>query len=118
VKLALDNHYSPAIATALRGRGHDVVAAVDREWQTEEDESLLSMCDDEGRALVTNNVADFTGIARRWAVEGRRHSGLIFTSDESMPRSRAAIGRYLEPLDNLLRSCPAERALVDRVHWL
>jgi hypothetical protein len=118
VKLALDHHYSPTIATELRARGHDVIAVIERGWEEEDDEPLLALCSDESRALVTNNVGDFTLIARRWAVEGRQHSGLIFTSDASMPRSRGAIGLYVGALDKLLSSNQSGEAFVDRVHWL
>ena len=118
VKLALDHHYSPAIATELRARGHDVIAVIERGWETEEDEPLLALCAQEVRALLTNNVGDFTVISRRWALEGRQHSGLVFTSDASMPRARRTIGRYVEALDALMRSNPAPDALVERVSWL
>ena len=118
VKLALDHHYSPTIATELRGRGYDVIAVAERGWETEDDASLLALCREELRALLTNNVADFTVIARTWAVEGRQQSGLVFTSDVSMPRTRHAIGRYIEALDGLLRANPADEAFADRVHWL
>lgn len=118
MKLALDHHYSTSIALKLRERGHDVVAAIERSWEMEDDESLLAICDQDRRALLTNNVADFTTIARRWAVEGRQHSGLMFTSDASMPRNRRTIGRYVTALDKLLRSNPRDDAFTDRVHWL
>lgn len=118
VKLALDHHYAPTIATELRARGHDVIAVIERGWETEADESLLALCARDVRALLTNNVGDFTVIARRWTVEGRQHSGLVFTSDASMPRARRTIGRYVEALDALLRSNPAPDALVERVSWL
>ncbi|MGH2829684.1 MAG: DUF5615 family PIN-like protein [Actinomycetota bacterium] len=118
MKLALDHHYSPAIATQLRARGHDVIAVIERGWEAEDDEPLLKLCAQEHRALMTNDVADFTVVARRWAAEGRRHPGLSYTSDASMPRSRATLGRFVEALDELLRSNAGDDAFNDRVHWL
>ena len=118
MKLALDHRYSTAIATQLRERGFDVAAAIELGWETEDDEALLALCDLERRALVTNNVADFIVIARGWAIEGRRHSGLILTSDASMPRSRQNIGRSVEVLEELLRANPRNDAFTDRVQWL
>ena len=118
MKLALDHHCSTAIATQLRERGFDVAAAIERGWETEDDEALLAVCDREQRALVTNNVGDFTVIVQGWAIEARRHSGLIFSSDVSMPRGRQTIGRYVEVLEELLRANPRDDALTDRVQWL
>lgn len=118
MKLALDHHYSTSIAVQLRGRGHDVVAAVERGWETEADEPLLTICGQDQRALLTNNVADFMALARRWAAEGRRHSGLIFTSDSTIPRNRRSIGRYVIALNKLLRTNPLDDAFADRLHWL
>lgn len=118
MRLALDHHYSAHIAVALRARGHDVVAAVEKGWEAEDDEPLLELCEKEARALMTNNVGDFVVIARRWATEGRRHTGLIFTSDASMPRGRRTIGRYIDALNALLEANPTDTAFVDRIHWL
>lgn len=117
MRLALDNHYSPTIAVRLREAGHDVVAAVERAWERE-DERILAICSEETRVLMTNDIADFTAIYRRWAADGRSHSGLIFTSDAGMPRGRATIGRLVEALDALLILHPGEDAFKDRVHWL
>ena len=118
MKLALDHHYSPAIATELRAHGHDVIAVIERGWETADDEALLALCAQEARALLTNNVGDFTLIARRWGVEGRQHSGLVFTSDLSLPRGRKMIGRYVEALDALMKANADDNAFVDRVGWL
>lgn len=118
MRLALDHQYSTRIAVQLRRHGHDVVAAIERGWQETEDEPLLALCLEEQRALLTNNVADFTVIARRWSAEGHCHSGLIFTSDSTMARSRHTIGRYVAALDALLEANPADEALADQVHWL
>jgi hypothetical protein len=118
VRLALDNHYSPRIASRLRDKGHDGDAVIERGWQTESDDALLVLCHDDGRALVTNNVGDFVVIARRWAVEGRSHAGLIFTSDASLARSRDTIGRYVQLLDRLLKALPDDAALAGQIRWL
>jgi hypothetical protein len=117
MRLALDHHYSRIIADQLRDKGHDVVAAIEQGWEWELDEPLLALCASEQRALVTNNVADFTAIARRWAAQGRSHAGLVFTSDASLPRTRATIGRYVQLLHDLMTE-HSEDALVDGVHWL
>ena len=118
MKLALDHHYSPQIAVQLRKRRCDVVAIVERGWEHEDDEPLLALCAGEDRALLTNNVSDFTVIARRWALQGRHHAGLIFTSDASLPRGRATIGRYVAALQTLIRANPADDGFTDRTHWL
>ena len=118
MKLALDHHYSTQIAIQLRKRRCDVIAVVERGWEGEDDEALLALCTAESRALLTNNVADFTVIARRWALQGRHHAGLIFTSDTSLPRGRNTIGRYVTALQAVLRGDPGDEAFVDRVQWL
>jgi predicted oxidoreductase len=118
VKLALDHHYPTAIAEQLRRGGHDTVAAIEQGWQREPDEALLALCAAEQRTLLTNNVGDFMSIVRSWAVSGQQHAGLIFTSDATLPRTHAAIGRYVKLLDVLMRDRPTTDAMVDRVHWL
>lgn len=118
VRLALDHHYSRIIAEELRTKGHDVVAAVERGCDREADEPLLALCATERRALLTNNVADFIAIARRWSAQGQQHAGLIFTSDASLPRTCGTIGTYLMLLDELLAQHPAQDGFADRVHWL
>lgn len=118
MKLALDHHYSPAIAQELRTKAHDVVVASEKGWESDDDETLLESCHRERRALLTNNVGDFAVISRQWLAEGRAHHGLIFTSDASMPRSRGSIGRYVAALEELFDANPGDDALVDRIVWL
>jgi hypothetical protein len=91
---------------------------VEEGWESEADEDLLAMCVSTGRTLVTNNVNDFMVIARRWAVQGRGHSGLIFSADSSMPRTRENIGGFVRALDGLERANPTDDAFVDRTAWL
>ncbi len=118
MRLALDNHYSPAIARGLAHEGLDVVAAVERGWQAEPDDSLLDLCHGERRALLTNNVADFVALTTNWQACGRVHSGLIFTSDVSLPRTRATIGTYVRLLADLMHANPYDDSLADAIVWL
>jgi hypothetical protein len=116
VKLALDHHYATAIADELRARGHDVTTALERGWHAEDDETLLRRCHEGGRALLTNNVADFITIAARWQSTGRSHAGIVFTSDASMPRSKRSIGLFGTALDTLLTAEPD--AITNQLRWL
>ena len=77
MRLFLDAHVSGRrVARALRRQGHDVRAAdAERELDGMSDEDLLALATAEERVLVTFNVADFPGIARRWAEAGQTHSG-------------------------------------------
>ncbi len=118
MRLALDHHYPPAIAAGLRQRGHNVVTAAQRSWETATDAELLVHCAGEKRALLTNNVRDFVVIAESWSVEGQSHSGMIFTSDSSMPRISSMIGRYIDALDSLMKHNRSDDALADLILWL
>ena len=119
MRLLLDEQYSREIAEQLRERGHDVTAVKEHpELEGIDDEPLLRQARDDRRALLTNNVRDFAPLARQWAAGGEDHAGLIFTSDESMPRSRNTIGLYVERLSELLHANPDDDAFRNRVEWL
>jgi predicted nuclease of predicted toxin-antitoxin system len=119
LRLLLDEHYSRQIAEQLREGDHDVTAVKeDVNLEGLDDERLLSLARDQGRALLTNNVADFALLIREWTSRGESHAGVIYTSDESMPRSRNTIGLYLERLSALLDEHPEEDSFRDRVEWL
>ena len=119
MKLLLDQHYSPEIAKQLQDAGHDVSAVSgDPDLEGMEDEPLLRHAAEQGRALLTNNVSAFVPIIQQWAVQGEEHPGVIFTSDDSMPRSRNTIGRYVEQLLSHLDEFRGDDAFRGRVHWL
>ena len=119
MKLLLDEHYSPTIAAELRKRSHDVVSAAERDdLRGLGDRELLNLASAEGRALMTENVADFMPLARETAAEGTRHSGVVFTSPRSLPRGPRMIGLYVKRLGSFLSGHAADDALADQVHWL
>jgi Domain of unknown function (DUF5615) len=119
LRLLLDEHYSREIAEQLRERGHDVTAVKeDPTLEGLDEEPLLSLARDQSRALLTNNVGDFALLIQQWTSRGESHAGVIFTSDDSMPRSRNTIGLYVERLSQLLDERPEENSFRDRVEWL
>ena len=79
MRLLLDAHVSgPSVGGPLRDRGHDV-RALDQGPEQEglDDEDVLALATEDGRILVTHNIADFPEILREWAAGGRSHSGMI-----------------------------------------
>jgi predicted nuclease of predicted toxin-antitoxin system len=119
LRLLLDEHYSREIAEQLRERGHDVTAVKeDPALEGLGDEPLLNAARDQGRALLTNNVSDFVALTREWVGRGESHAGVIYTSDDSMPRSRNTIGLYVGRLARLLDEHPEDEAFRDRTAWL
>ena len=116
MRLILDHHYPAAIAQRLRVQALFAAALSERGWQVLDDEVVLDACQVEGLTLVTNNVADFTVVVRRWQVQGRSHSGLIFTSDRRWPRTRQGSGALGAALARLLGDQHGD--WVDRIHWL
>lgn len=120
MKLLLDEMLSPAIARGLRDRGHDVQAIKrDRgDLQGVADAELLVRMAVEQRAIVTNDVADFAPLHERLVAAGEAHAGIVFSNDATLPRSRAAIPRWVDALAAFLAERPAHDALRNRVAHL
>ena len=119
MRLLLDEHFSPEIARQLRARGQDVVAAREHPGlHGLPDRELLAFASREGRAIVTENVADFAELHRQWVMGGETHAGIIYTSPHRFPRTKRAIGRMLQALDALMTDEAGARPLADQVRWL
>ena len=116
VRLLLDEMWPPAIASALRARGHDVVAVAERpELRGWADETIFQEALVRGRAIVTENAADYRPLAARALRAGRRSPALILTSDRAYPRAdRRTIGRLVVALDALVST----RDAIEGEHWL
>jgi hypothetical protein len=118
VKLLLDVHHSPRAAERLAERGHDVLAAAkESALAAISDEELLRYAANEGRALVTEDVADFGRLIQLWASTGEQHAGVVFTSPRRFHRGSTAYPENLiVSLDRLLQQPPELEH--DWVHWL
>jgi hypothetical protein len=118
VKLLLDVHHSPRAAERLEESGHDVMAAArEPALATMSDEELLRHATNEGRALVTEKVADFGRLIQLWASTGGQHSGIVFTSPRRFHRGGSAYPENLiTSLNRLLEQPPDLEHAWE--HWL
>lgn len=110
MRLLLDEMWPPAVAAALRERGHEVVAVAERaDLRGQPDEVVFATAQSERRAVVTENVSDFRPLAAQTVSAGRAYFGLILTSNRGYPRAdhRTAM-RLRSALDALLEATPGD----------
>ncbi len=79
VRLYLDEHVDPALASHLRRAGYDVLTTQEagRAGQRVPDESQLELAASEGRALLSNDLDDYPVIDTEWKARGGEHAGII-----------------------------------------
>jgi predicted nuclease of predicted toxin-antitoxin system len=103
VRLLLDEMLSPAIAQALRSRGHDVESvAGNPDRQALSDPEVMALARVEHRAVVTNNLRDFRPLHHEAiAPGGPGHFGMIFIPGRYR-RTKADAGRIITALEAIL----------------
>ena len=81
MRLLLDEMIGAVVAEQLRDRGHDVVAVQDPDrghLRGLDDCLLLATGDDEGRAVVTDNISEVVGLpAECFGDRGQRSCGSL-----------------------------------------
>jgi hypothetical protein len=119
LKLLLDEMFSPAIAAALRSRGHDAVAIKEHpEWHAASDPDVVSVARAEQRAIVTNNVRDFRPLhAELVAAGGEGHAGMVFVPAK-VPRTKAATGELVVALEAKLAEYTGDDDLANGETWI
>lgn len=93
MKLLLNEMWSAEIARQLRRRGVDVVAATElpRRYRGVPDEVVFERAREDGRAIVTDNVGDFSRLVADAAGRGERHHGVVFALRPAFDRARPRI---------------------------
>lgn len=119
LKLLIDEMYPPAIAEQLRVRSGDVEAVTERpELRALADIDIFALAQQEQRAVVTENIADFSVIADANDQRGQAHYGLVLVASSNYPRGRpGTIGRMVTELHLLLGEHP-ETSPTSLRHWL
>ena len=118
VRIFLDHHYPKALVQALRESGIDAVSAFEVGMQLASDEEILEYCRGEERVVLTNNHSDFAQIARNWIIVGRSHCGIVYTSDQSLPRTVANAHQIVRRINMLIATIPPGSDLQDQQRWL
>lgn len=112
MRLLLDEMLPHAIADELRGRGHDVEAVTQRaELRALPDSEIFATAQQELRAVVTENIADFSEIADSYDRRSQTHHGLVLIDPGKYQRGHPrTVGRLVTELERLLREHPGEDA--------
>lgn len=117
VALLLDEMHAPAVAAALRGRGHDVIAVAERpDLRAMADADLFVWAGLGSRRLVTENVKDFHRLFLRAEGSTRTTAALLYTSSRAFPRSRRDHRPLVDALDAWL--CHPDAARRPAEDWL
>src|SRR5579864_3543760 len=104
LKLLLDEHVSPDVADGLRRRHRSLVIHWMAEWEGggflgKDDSACLLQAAEQGLTLVTYDRRTIPPLLKIWAEEGRRHGGLIFVDEKTIPPDD--VGILVRALSNL-----------------
>ncbi len=118
MRLLLDAHFDPAVALALRDRGHDVVSVLELGPAVYQafDFELLELAGAKRRAFVTRNIRDFVLLQATWAGQERSHAGIVLVHGKTIPEGGR--GGEVRALDRLLQEHPGPEDLADILVWL
>jgi len=100
LRLLLDEHFDYAIAEELRRGGVDAVAVKEErpDLEATDDDVVLRAATAESRVVVTNNVRDYAPLVEDFGLRGEIQFGVLFTDDETFPRSAEGIGLLVRSL--------------------
>jgi hypothetical protein len=110
IRFYTDEDVYGATAGALRSAGFDAVSTPESGRLCESDESQLEWSALERRTFVTFNVGHFAAIHAAWMQQGRRHAGIVVSS-------QLPIGDLVRRLLHLAHTLDAD-TMEDRLEFL
>lgn len=80
----------------MRRRGVDAIAVKERsDLEGRDEDEVLRIATAEHRVVVTNNVRDFAPLVEDFGLRGQTQFGVLFTDDDSFPRSADRVGQLI-----------------------
>ena len=116
MRLLLNEQINPQVATELRNRGYDIVAATEAGTRGASDSEQLAAAASDRRAIVSYNIADFQELFAEWAQRGLTHYGIVFVSEKTIPQR--AVGPLVRALERVLKEYGSEDALLNQALYL
>lgn len=120
----MDEMWTPTIALELRKRDFDVIAISEPahagRYAGISDDEVFARAQEDGLAVVTDNIADYEQARRDWDSRGQAHHGLLYALDPPFNRHRGegVIGQMVNALANFLSSPDGTREPFNRAHYL
>jgi hypothetical protein len=110
LKLLLDEHVSPDVATGLRRRDRSLFVRSMAGWEDgaflgQDDATCLREAAAQGLTLVTYDRRTIPPLLKAWIEEGRSHGGVVFVDEKTI--SPADIGGLVRALGALVREAGA-----------
>lgn len=110
MRLLLDEMYSAMHAEALNAAGVDAVTVIDTGLAGRSDVEVFEAAREQGRAVLTENVADFTQISADQLTSGGHHPGVLIALSSRFSRRPSGVNRLVaavqalsgQPLDDLV----------------
>lgn len=113
MRVLLDEMYPAALAEALGEAAIDAVTVAELRLTGAPDPEVFAAARGAGRAVLTENVADFTRLAAELATSGGHHAGLLIALSSRFSRRPAGV----KPLATAVHAV-ADETLDDRVIYL
>lgn len=116
--------WTPTIALQLRKRGFDAIAigepAHANRYAGVSDDEVFRGAQEDGRAIVTDNIADYEQARRAWESRGQTHQGLLYALNPPFNRHRGerVIGQMVNALAHFLASPDVAQEPFNRAHYL
>lgn len=113
IRLLLDHHINPRLATDLRRQGFDVTFPRELGTERAPDAGHLAWAAEQGRVVLTRDREDFQILAQQWAEQNRNHARILLLSDVK-PISYGELRRRLRAFLDVVSA----QEMFNQVRWL